>query len=479
MPSSRSTKVRTPVLAVALLTTLLPALAHAQAAPAAPPEAAPAAAPDAAAVPAAPAAPAAAPAAPAADATPPAAPAEPANAPAAPAEPSPHVGYKDGFFLENADATARLKVGGYVQVDSRHFLGDDADKLVDQFLLRRARLDVSATFHDRFELRLLPDFAGSKLVLFDAWIDLKLHPALHIRVGKQKAPLGLERLQSATALHFVERGLPSGLVANRDVGVQLWGDVGGVLAWAVGVFDGVPDGGNGDGDASDDKELAARLFVTPFAAKKGHALENVGLGGFVSTGDKKGSFATPDVAPYKTTGQASFFTPIVGSDAATTVLADGTHTRVGGQGYAYVGPVGVLAELYHSSIDVALGDVKGTLRATAWQVAGVVELTGEKASFKGAAPAKPAGGKGGAGGFELAARVGGLQIADGTFGNGFADPAKSARAALAVGGGVRWNAVRGVRVYVDFEHTSFDGGAAAGADRPAEDVVLTRVQTVF
>ena len=52
-------------------------------------------------------------------------------------------------------------------------------------------------------------------------------------------------------------------------------------------------------------------------------------------------------------------------------------------------------------------------------------------------------------------------------------------AALAVGGGVRWNAVRGVRVYVDFEHTSFDGGAAAGADRPAEDVVLTRVQTVF
>jgi phosphate-selective porin OprO/OprP len=398
---------------------------------------------------------------------------------AAPPPPSASAGYKDGFYLENAEGTARLKIGGYLQADSRHFLSDDDEKLADQLVLRRVRLDVSGVFYDRFEFRVLPDFAGSKLVIQDSWVDLKLHPAFRIRVGKQKPAFGLERLQSATALHFVERGLPTSLAPNRDLGVQLWGDVaGGVLAWAAGVFDGVADGGSSDGDVSDDKEVVARLFVSPWAATRG-TLKNVGVGGAVTYGDKTGTFASPDVAPYKTTGQASFFTPVVGADAATTVLAKGTHARVTGQGYAYIGPLGVLAEVVHSAIDVALGTTAGTIRATAWQVEGVFELTGEAASYKGAAPAHPFDGRGGAGGFELVARVGGLQVAGGAFANGFADPAKSARSALAVGGGLHWNAVKGIRVYLDFEHTAFDGGAAPGGDRPAENVILSRVQAAF
>jgi phosphate-selective porin OprO and OprP len=441
-------------------------------APEPPPEAtaAPAAAPEPA--PEAAAAPAAAPAAP------PAAAPEEIGISKAP-EAQPRAGYKDGFFLESPDGAAKLKLGGYVQADSREFLGDDDDKLADQFTFRRIRLDIGGTLFDRFEFRVLPDFAGSKLVIQDAWLDLKLHPAFRIRAGKQKAPFGLERLQSATALHFVERGLPTAVAPNRDIGVQLWGEIqGGVVTWALGAFNGVADGGSSDGDVSDDKELAARVFVAPFAASKG-LLKNIGIGGAVTYGDKQGTFASPDVAPYKTTGQVSFFTPIVGADAATTVLAKGTHARYTGQGYAYVGPVGLLTEVVHSEFDVVLGDVEGSIATTAWQVEGVFELTGEDASYKGVSPKKPFDGKGGFGGFELAARAGGLKVASGAFDDGFADPSKSARSALALGGGLRWHAVKGVRVYLDYERTKFDGGASNDGDRPTENVVLTRVQTVF
>ena len=103
------------------------------------------------------------------------------------------------------------------------------------------------------------------------------------------------------------------------------------------------DGASTDGDVADEKEVAGRLFLQPFAPGKG-LLKNVGVGAAVTAGDKQGTLASPEVSPYKTTGQANFFTPLVGMDEATTVTASGAHVRVTGQGYAYFGPVGFLGE---------------------------------------------------------------------------------------------------------------------------------------
>ena len=63
-------------------------------------------------------------------------------------------------------------------------------------------------------LQLTPDFGGGIAVLQDAWIEFKPSPKLRVRLGKQKPPVGLERLQSATAIHFVERAFPSLLSAE-------------------------------------------------------------------------------------------------------------------------------------------------------------------------------------------------------------------------------------------------------------------------
>jgi len=48
--------------------------------------------------------------------------------------------------------------------------------------------------------------------------------------------------------------------------VQLWGDInGGVLSYAVGIFDGVGDARNtGNSNVDNDGEFAGRLFSLPF-----------------------------------------------------------------------------------------------------------------------------------------------------------------------------------------------------------------------
>ena len=68
-------------------------------------------------------------------------------------------------------------------------------------------------------------------------------PALNVRVGRFREPVGLEQLQSDAVAFFNERSLVSQLLPGRDLGIQVWGDVlGGRLSYAVGVFNGIADG---------------------------------------------------------------------------------------------------------------------------------------------------------------------------------------------------------------------------------------------
>ena len=43
------------------------------------------------------------------------------------------------------------------------------------------------------------------MTLQDAFLDVRFTPKARFRFGKTKVPISLERLQSATALTFVER----------------------------------------------------------------------------------------------------------------------------------------------------------------------------------------------------------------------------------------------------------------------------------
>jgi phosphate-selective porin OprO/OprP len=385
---------------------------------------------------------------------------------------------KDGFSLKSADGAFQLKLRAYVHVDGRFWSGDDERPATDTFLLRRARPILEATLYKIIDIRLMPDFAEGRTVLQDGYIEARLSPALRLRAGKFKRPVGLERLQSATDITFVERALPTNLVPNRDVGLQLSGDLAaGRLAYAVGAFNGVADLGNGDTDSDDAKDVAARLFATPFAAGDG-PLKGLGFGLAASRGRPRGTAAAPGLPSYRTPGQQTFFAYRTDAAAPGPTLAGGTRTRLSPQAYFYCGPFGLLAESVRSSQEVRRGTATAELTHDAWGVGASWVLTGEAASFRGVTPRHPfdpAAKTWGA--VELAARVGRLDVDDDAFPL-FADPASAASEATEWAAGVNWYLARGVRLSANYELTNFEGGAKGG-DREDERVFLTRIQVNF
>ena len=147
---------------------------------------------------------------------------------------------QDGIAIESGNGEYRLQIGWLLQADGRFAAQDDAAQFVDTFAIRRLRPYLRGRILRRFEFYLNPDFAGGTLVVQDAYFDTILSPAFRIRAGKGKHPFGMERLHSASNLLFMDRALPTALAPNRDLGIQVLGDVkGGVFSYLAGVMNGV------------------------------------------------------------------------------------------------------------------------------------------------------------------------------------------------------------------------------------------------
>ena len=384
---------------------------------------------------------------------------------------------KDGFSLKSADGRYLLRFRGYFQSDGRLFPSTETVGGLDNLLIRRARPIVEATVGQYFDFRLMPDFGGASPAIFDAYWDGKFAPQFTVRAGKYKPPLGLERLQSATDIAFAERGLPTNLVPSRDVGLQIAGDISqGLFAYQVGVFNGVPDLANGGDDLSNAKDFAGRLFVQPF---KNGTLRGLGVGVAGSTGFERGSTTAPGLPSYRTPGQETLFRYHTSSTTpASNVFANGKRTRLSPQGYFYTGPLGLLGEYVISRNEVTQTGVTAELEHTAWGTTGSFFLTGEKAGFRSPTPRKPFDLKeGGFGALEVVARYGELALDAASFPT-YATATASAQKAESWGIGVNWHFTRAVKIAVNYERTTFTGGAATG-DREPENAVISRFQTSF
>ena len=384
---------------------------------------------------------------------------------------------KDGFSIKSADGKYSLRFRGYVQSDARFFPSTEAITTVDNLLIRRARPILEGAVGRYFEFRIMPDFGGSSPALYDAYWDGKFIPEFTVRAGKFKPPVGLERLQSATDVVFAERGLPNNLVPSRDIGLQIAGDISeGLLAYQVGVFNGVPDLANGGDDLSDAKDFIGRVFFQPF---KSGSFRPLGIGFAASTGFERGTTTTSGLPSYRSPGQQTIFR-YAGSTTTpdNNVFANGKRVRLSPQGYYYTGPLGLLGEYVVSRNEVTRAGQTAELEHTAWQAVGSFFLTGEKNSFRSPTPKRPFDLKeGGLGAVELIARYGVLTFDEASFPT-FATLNSSAQEAKAWGVGVNWHFTRAVKVGVNYERTTFTGGAPTG-DREPENAVIGRFQTSF
>ena len=393
----------------------------------------------------------------------------------------------DGFFLKSPDGRFQIKLRGYTQFDSRWLTrGEDAGD--DTFVFRRVRPFVEGTVFEFIDFRVMPDFANSTLTLYDAYVNFRYLTQLQVEGGKFKPPLGLERLQSATATLFIERAFPTLLVPSRDLGAMVHGELAnGFFTYQVGGFNGVRDGGTQDFDTDDGKDVVARVFLHPFRPLGNPWLDGLGIGGAGSWGkvDEQAPATLRTIAE-----SGNFFTyrgVETGSPFAVAVAAEGERIRWSPQAYWYAGPVGVLGEYVVSQQDVhrdfttapGTPSAKEELRHTAWQVAASVALTGENASYKGLIPSSPFDPfKGTWGAFEIAGRYNEIDLDSDAF-PVFANPDASADRAQGWTAGLNWYLNRYVRVMANFDHTWFNGGAPNGRDRPSEDTILTRLQLSY
>src|SRR5690606_36158197 len=366
-----------------------------------------------------------------------------------------------------------LKFRGLLQGDGRFFTAGELPGSNDTFLLRTARPIFEGTLGKWVGYRFTPEFAGDSASIVDAYADLKFSPAATVRVGKFTSPVGLERLQSSSALSDIERALASELLPNRDIGVQLQGNLaGGKVSYAVGVFNGAVDGRDAATTNPDSRfEYAGRLFFEPLKGSDSF-WSGLGFGIGASVGDVEGT-GNSVLARYRTPGQQQFF----GYRGA--VEADGRRTRWSPQGYFYRNGFGLLAEYASSSQEVRVGGSTAELEHTSWQATASWVLTGEDASYRGVTPARPfAPGRDGWGAWELVAPHGQLEVADAAFPL-VPDPGIPARAAHAWVAGVNWYLNSNLKLVLNYLQTGFDGGAAGGADRENEKAVFTRLQVAF
>jgi phosphate-selective porin OprO/OprP len=394
-----------------------------------------------------------------------------------------------GFSIASADSQNQIKLRGVVHIDGRFFESDDPEGLKDTWQATRVRPIVEGTLGGIYDFRITPDFGQGRSVIQDAYVTARFKPQVQVTAGKFKAPVGLERIQSASDIRMVARGFPTQLAPNRDVGLQVAGGLlGERLNYQIAYLNGSNDGGSSeafaDVDLNDDKEYAARVFADPFGESESFALRGLGVGIAGTYTSQTGTTAQPLLPVFRTPGQSTFFRYRTGT---TPTLADGERTRLAPQLYYYVGRFGLLGEYTTVSQDVSRTTTAGrradTLDTTAWQVQASWFLTGEEERFRGYKPNNVfslADDTWGA--FELVARYQELDPDDDAFLGGaasFADPVNAASKATAYGLGLNWYLNENLKWVLNYDHTSFDGGALGGADRDDESVFLTRFALGF
>jgi phosphate-selective porin OprO and OprP len=395
-----------------------------------------------------------------------------------------------GLSVSSADSNFVFRLDGVIQVDSRTFFDDSVNKNAnDGFLLRRARPIFQGTLYRDFDFKFTPDFGGSSVQIFDAYGNYRHAPWAQLRSGKFKTPEGLEQLQEDVNTSFNERSLVTDLVPNRDVGLQLWGDInGGVLSYAAGIFNGVGDAQNSSNAAFENEvEFAGRLFAQPFRNTDITALRGLGIG--VAGTSQNGTSGLKDLPSttggtlpgYATEGQQQFFS------YSTNTVASGEHWRLSPQGYYYYGPFNLMGEyaISDQGVRTLTPKTQAYLHNTAWEINGGWILTGENASFNGVTPLHPFNPHSGDwGALQLVARYSDLDIDNAAF-KGFANPATSASEARAWSAGLNWYLNKNIRVNASFTHTTFTGGGGKGTTAPAivtrqpENVFFTRFQLAF
>ena len=399
----------------------------------------------------------------------------------------------EGFILSSPTSQPgdqpnyKIKLGANIQGNGRFFTSGDDKNVSSTFYLNKVRPILSGTVGKYYDFLIMPDFGQGKVVLEDAWANINYFPKAQFQLGKYKAPVNMERLQSDPYIEFVQRSEVQNVVPNRDTGAELHGDLlDGKVTYQIALMNGVPNNtASSDIDNNDGKDFMGRIFLTPFKKSEKEWLKGFGAGFGGTYGTERGS----TISAYKTWGQSTWFSYNKG------VTASGLRTHLDPQIYYYWRHLGLMAEYAQDEHSLNLTTTHGggatkrfinrtdTFTDTGYMAQASYYLTGENASFGWVKPLHPFDPlKGSWGGWELAARISNVAAQTRQFQLGFASPNVSAKSATEFALGVNWYLSDNVKWWFDYANTYFDGGAGTAAlpkDRPNESVIESQLQIYF
>ncbi|MBI2899828.1 MAG: hypothetical protein HYY17_06565 [Planctomycetes bacterium] len=397
-------------------------------------------------------------------------------------EPPPiHVEFKDGLHFRTDDGKFEAHVGGRLLAHYRMDFGlpESPRRSSDSFFLRQARLEMSGTFFKDFEFKVQTDFpTGSSSTatgtLQDAFLGWKHFPEASILIGQFKEPFSQEETTSTRFIDFVERSVLNRLAPARDIGLMLHGRFfDGLFAYEAGVFNGQ---GRAVADANDEKDVAVRLRVSPFARTEMEPLKGLRLGFAGTWGIQDG--ASIDGLDFTSTELVVKFLD------ATAGSIDGLRSRYGLELSWIYGPVSLRAEWARRTDEVDLGPLEDErIPIDAWYVAATWLVTGEKKPLEGRlVPDRPLDFDGGGfGAVELAFRVAQFRVDDALFDMGAAAVAGNAGDVLTVTFGANWYLTRNFRISPNLVYEKYGDDVDFGGGRLEDRAwgFVTRFQIDF
>jgi hypothetical protein len=171
---------------------------------------------------------------------------------------------------------AEITIGGRVHTQ---FTTSSVDTVpVQEWVLRRLRLESTVKVNDVVGGKISVDFAGNRVTIKDAYLTMELDPAFRIQAGNQHRPFGVFAQTSSNRIPFAERGARiRGLseafdehnllldlgYTDRDLGLQISGaprNAPAGLFYGVGYFNGPARRPTLNQDSY---QLAARVGVKP------------------------------------------------------------------------------------------------------------------------------------------------------------------------------------------------------------------------
>jgi len=396
----------------------------------------------------------------------------------------PHLGYKNGFFLETQDKKFKLKIGGRVSGDFRAYNSGHPSN--SEFFISRARIYLGGTLYNHFEFKVEPDFGKGDSKLKDGYINLNYSPYAQFKIGQFKAPFSLERMTSSKYIDFIERSLPvDNLTPDRDLGIMIHGAYPPIgLSYGVGLFNGTRVN---EKDVDDHKDLVARICISPFVKRGPSLLRDLHLGFSTTYGEQEMEY--PDDRDFfwnkgelETAGDTEFFQFNDG------VVHDGKRRRLGTELAWVIGPLSIKGEWMRVDLDSIKNPLGESydLSMNGAYVSLSYFLTGEKQKFSTSQAIfkrpslkeifDPHNGNWGA--WQFCARYERLDMSSSFFDHGYANKTRYTDEVEGFTVGLNWYLNDMVRMMFNYNYIDFND-YVLDADDDREDSFLARFQLEF